>query len=51
MYQNNLGNFLNIRFSTGVPIMAQQLMKLTSSHEDDGMISGLAQQVKDLELP
>ena len=34
----------------GVPVLALQLMNLTSSCEDEGLIPGLAQWVKDLVL-
>ena len=35
----------------GVPIVAQQVKNLTGIHEEESLISGLAQWVKDLPLP
>ena len=41
----------NKNTSMGVPVVAQWVKNLTSTHEDAGSIHGLAQSVKDLVLP
>ena len=45
------GNSTQYFVVTGVPIVTQQVMNLTSSHKDVGWIPGLTQWVKDLALP
>ena len=44
-------SFFSKQMYCRVPVVAQWLMNLTRSHEVVGLISGLAQWVKDLALP
>ena len=42
---------MSITRGMGVPVVTQQVKNLTSTHENEGSILGLAQWVKDLALP
>ena len=46
-----VGVFFHVKHIGGVPIVAQQLRNLTSTHEDTVLIPGLAQWVKGLVWP